>query len=328
MRRTTLKRLVSAFIAAGISGLVLWWLLQDGADQALINAIQNANIWYLAAAAALAVVIQVVRAWRFSILTNGNVSLPSSKMIGIATRLILLNFALPFKLGELGFPVMMKRTFNTPIAQSAGTLILCRMMDFGVVAAILLFTAAYLLAPKITGWSNEVLAVAGIVILILPILTIDWLPQLRRLTRRWPKTDHLAEQLSFGALMIRPAARRLFVFCLTCSIWVTHAFIAHLTASSIQAEIDFLPLAMASAASNIAFALPISGVAGLGPPQAAWASMLALNGIDWTPAIATALLCHGILLVTISTWGALSFLGLAIKPRKQPVIETEGRRAQ
>jgi len=308
-------------LAIGISSLVLWWLLQDGAGQALIKAVRNANPWYLAVAATLAVLIQVIRAWRFAILTNGNSSLPSSKMIGIATRLILLNFLLPFKLGELGFPLMMKRTFNTPFAQSAGTLILCRIMDFGVVAAILLFTAAYLLAPKITGWSNEVLAVTGLVVLILPVLVIDWLPQLRRLTTHWPRTDHLAEQLSFGALMIRPTTRRLLVFCLTCSIWLTHTFIAYLTASSIQAGIAFLPLAMASAASNIAFALPISGVAGLGPPQAAWASVLALNDIDWTPAITTALLCHGILLVTISIWGALSFLKLAMKPEKQSTIE-------
>jgi uncharacterized membrane protein YbhN (UPF0104 family) len=321
LKRPVLKRLISALLALGISGLVLWWLLQDGAGQALVQAVRNANLWYLALAAVLAVVIQVIRAWRFAILTNGRSSPPSSTMIGIATRLILLNFVLPFKLGELGFPLMMKRAYNTPLAQSAGILILCRSMDFGVVAAILLFSAAFLLAPKITGWSNEILAFAGLVIFILPVLVIDWLPWFRKLTTRWPRIDHLAEQLSFGALMIRPPARRLFVFALTCSIWLTHAVIAYVTASSIQAEIAFLPLAMASAASNIAFALPVSGVAGLGPPQAAWASMLALNDIDWTPAITTALLCHGLLLVTISTWGALSFLRLAIKPKKQAVIE-------
>ena len=258
MSGLALKRLLSALLAVGISGLVLWWLLQDGAGQALIRAVRNANPWYLAFAAVLAVIIQVIRAWRFSILTYGNSTPPSSKMIGIATRLILLNFVLPFKLGELGFPVMMKRTFNTPIAQSTGILILCRIMDFGVVAAILLFTSAYLLAPKITGWSNEGLAVAGLFILILPVLVVDWLTQLRQVTRRWPRTDHLAEQLSFGALMIRPLFRRTFVFLLTCSIWLTHALIAYVTASSIDAEIAFLPLAMASAASNIAFALPIS----------------------------------------------------------------------
>lgn len=321
MRRPVAKRLISAILALGISVLVLWWLLQDGAGQALIKAVQSANLWYLALAAVFAIVIQVIRAWRFAILASGNSSLPSRTMIGIATRLILLNFVLPFKLGELGFPLMMKRAFDTPLAQSAGILILSRLLDLGVVTAILLLTAAYLLAPHITGWSHEIVALAGLAVLIVPVLLIDWLPSLRRLTMRWPKADHLAEQLSFGALMVRPPARRLLVFLLTCSIWSTHALIAYLTASSLQAGIAFLPLAMASAASNLAFALPISGVAGLGPPQAAWASVLKLNDVDWTPAITTALLCHGLLLVTISIWGVLSYLQVAISSKKQAVVK-------
>ncbi len=308
--------MISALLALGITGLVLWWLLRDGAGQALLKAAGRADFRLLALAALLAIVIQVIRAWRFAILANGNMALPSRKMIGIATRLILLNFVLPFKLGELGFPVMMKRAFNTPFAQATGVLILCRLLDFGVVAAILMLTSAYLLAPNMTGWSQEIVALAGLLILILPMLMIDWLPHLRRLIRPWPKLDALAEQLSFGIRMASPPARRVPVFLLTCSIWLLHAVIAFVTASSIQAGIAFLPLAMASAASNLAFALPISGLAGLGPPQAAWATMLNLDGIDWTPAITTALLCHGLLLVTISTWGMLGFLRTAIRRRK------------
>ncbi len=315
------KRLISATLALVISSLVLWWLLQDGAGPALIKAVQGADLGLLAAAAVLAIVIQLIRAWRFAILISGQPSLPSWTMIGIATNLILLNFLLPFKLGELGFPLMMKRAFDTPFARAAGVLILCRLLDFGVVTAILLLTAAYLLTPHITGWSNEIVALAGCIALMLPMFLIDWLPSVRRLTTRWPKAAHLAEQLSFGALMVRPRTQRSLVFLLTCFIWCSHALIAYLTALSIKAGIAFLPLAMASAASNIAFALPISGIAGLGPPQAAWASMLKLGGVDWTPAITTALICHGVLLITISIWGVLSYLQTAIRPKKQAIIK-------
>lgn len=317
MRQLFAKRLLSAVLALGITILVLWWLLQNGAGQALVDALQHANPWYLAVAAMLALVIQVIRAWRFAILASGSSSLPSWTMIGIATRLILLNFVLPFKLGELGFPLMMKRTFDTPFGQSAGILILSRLLDLGVVAAILLLTAAYLLAPQITGWSADILALIGLASLILPIFLIDGLQHLRRPAIRWPRIEHLLEQLSFGALMVRPPLRRLLVFLMTCAIWSAHVVIAYLTASSIQAGISFLQLAMASAASNIAFALPISGVAGLGPPQAAWASMLNLAGVDWTPAITTALLCHGLLLVTISTAGVLGYMLTAIRPKNR-----------
>jgi hypothetical protein len=307
-----------------VSGLVLWWLLRDGAGLALIAAAGRANLWLLLLGAVLAVFIQWIRAWRFAILTDGSLAFPSRAMVGIATRLILLNFVLPFKLGELGFPLMMKRAFKTPFAQAAGILILSRLLDFGAVAAILLLSAACLLTPAIMGWSREIVAAAGLIILMVPVFMIDWLPSLRGLTRRWRSVDHLAAQLSFGASMMTPPLPRALVFLLTCSIWATHALIAFVTASSIQAEIDFLPLAMASAASNLAFALPISGIAGLGPPQAAWAASLNLAGVDWTRAITTALLCHGLLLVTISTWGALSYLGIALRSKKGSIVE-EGR---
>lgn len=324
MRRTVLKRLISAVLALSVSGLALWWLLQDGAGLVLINAVRSADLGYLILAAVLAILIQVIRAWRFAILASGEASLPSWTMIGIATRLILLNFVLPFKLGELGFPVMMKRAFNTPFAQGTGILILSRLLDFAVVSAILLLTGAYLLAPPIIGWSREIVAFAGLIIFILPFFLVDWLSSLRGLTVRWPKIDHLAEQLNFGVLMVRPISRRLLVIFLTCLIWSTHALIAFLTALSIQAGIAFLPLAMASAASNLAFALPISGIAGLGPPQAAWASVLTLSHVDWTSAITTALLCHGLLLITISAWAVLGYLQSALWPDRHPAPKNGG----
>lgn len=321
MHSIAAKRLISAVLALAITSFALWWLLHDGAGQALLAALWKADFRFLALAACLAILIQMIRAWRFAILANGKATLPSWIMIGIATRLILLNFMLPFKLGELGFPVMMKRSFGTPFAEGAGILILSRLLDFSVVTAILLLTGAYLLTPPIIGWSQELVACMGIVILILPILLIGWAADLRRLARPWPRIERLTEKMSVGALMARPAVLRSLVFGLTCLIWSIHALIAFLTAASIQAGIGFLPLAMASAASNLAFALPISGIAGLGPPQAAWASVLNLSDVDWTSAITTALLCHGLLLITISTWGVLGYLQAAIRPKNYSSLD-------
>ena len=53
---------------------------------------------------------------------------------------------------------------------------------------------------------------------------------------------------------------------------------------------------LANAAASLAFAIPVNGLAGLGPPQAAWATVLHLTGVAWEPAIVTALICHGVLL--------------------------------
>lgn len=316
------RRLISTVIAIAVSAVVLWWLLADGIGAHLIEALGAANLWLLALGALIAIAIQMVRAWRFAILATGSLALPSCTMVGIATKLVLFNFLLPFKLGELSFPLMMKRIYGTPLGEGAGNLILCRFLDLGVVAALILVTAAWLIDPAIHGWSPALISAFGAIAFAAPLLATEWLPALRRLTAGWPRIDRLAGQMSHGASMMRPLRPKLLVTGLTLSIWIAHATIAWLVARAIGTSFGFATMTMASAASNFAFALPISGVAGLGPPQAAWASMLRLAGHDWAPAITSALLCHGLLLSTLATFGAALAIGQAF--RGGTIIEEHG----
>ena len=78
--------------------------------------------------------------------------------------------------------------------------------------------------------------------------------------------------------------------------------------------LDFLEVMLASAAANLAFAMPVSGLAGLGPPQAAWAATLHLTGVAWSPAIVTALICHGVLLTGAIGLGVATVLVPALQP--------------
>ncbi len=307
------QRLTSIILALIVSVAVLWWLLADGAGNALLAALEDAHLWPLALGSLIAIAIQIIRAWRFSILWKGGFGLPSLTMIGIATKLVLFNFILPFKLGELSFPLMMKRAYGTPLGKGAGILIISRLLDLGAVMAIILLSAAWLLAPAIHGLNPILIGAFGLAALVIPLVIADQLPWLHRLVAKSPRFDHLAGQISHGAAMMQPIRQRLLVAALTSSIWLAHAVVAWLVAVAVGTGLGFLPMAMASASSNLAFALPISGVAGLGPPQAAWATMLNLAGHGWEPAITTALLCHGLLLLTLASFGAVFWIGQSFR---------------
>jgi hypothetical protein len=315
MSNSFVRRLASTALAIIISSVALWWLLAGGETTALWKAIQQAEIWPLAIGAVIAILIQMIRAWRFTILATGSLALPSWGMISISSQLVLMNFLLPFKLGELSFPLMMKRSYGTPFGEGAGILILCRLLDFGTVAGIILLGAALLLDPAAHGLNPGLIGAVALLAALSPLFLVEVLTLMKRLFAGRPRVRDLIEQISLGAQRMHPPEQRLLAAVLTVSIWLAHASIAYLTAIAVSAGLGFPPMAMASAASNLAFALPISGVAGLGPPQAAWATVLHLQGVDWTPAITTALICHGVLLTTLSAWGVAMWIGTAaLKP--------------
>jgi hypothetical protein len=63
---------------------------------------------------------------------------------------------------------------------------------------------------------------------------------------------------------------------------------------------------LGAAAGNIAFALPINGIAGIGPAQAAWVAATTWAGVPWDDAIASALALHAVVLVNAVALGGLA----------------------
>lgn len=310
-----MRRLTSTVLALLISTLVLWWLLSGEAAAALGDALARAWGWQMALAFALVPVIHGLRAWRFALLATGRPRLPSPAMFGIAVRLVFFNFVLPFKLGELSFPLMMRRAFGTEYARSAGILLVARLLDLCTVGGILLACAAILLDPVATGWSTAVLGGAALGAAALPMLVLATVTPLRRLLERLPRLLLLFDQLTFGAAMIRPRHARALALLLTAGVWAGHVLVAVLVATAVADGIGFLVAAMAGAASNLAFALPIPTVAGLGPPQAAWAAAMSATGVAWETAVSTALICHGVLTVGALLLGAGALVIRAWRPR-------------
>jgi hypothetical protein len=311
---TVRHRLGSTLAAALIAALVLYWLLKDGTGEAVLNALRGATLWPLLLAGCLVAVIQGLRAWRFRILADGGLAPPEPAMFGIATKLVLLNYLLPFKLGELSFPVMMKRRYGTPLLRGAGILILSRFLDFGAVGAILLLTGAMILDPSVLAWSRPALIALGLALLALPFLGLDLLPWLQRLVAPWPRLARLVEQLTAGASLMRPLPQRSLAALLTLGVWAAHSLIAWLAGLAIHAAVGPVQLAMAGAAGNLAFALPVPAIAGLGAPQAAWVGALRLADIPWYPAIASAIVCHGLLLIAVLVLGLVTLLVPLARP--------------
>ncbi len=318
MRRAVLSTLAALIVSA----LVLWWLLSAPVLAAFAEALRRAHLWQLAAAWLLVPVIQGLRAGRFSLLASGRLTWAFWTMYAITARLLLFNYLLPFKLGELSFPVMMKRALGTDYLRSAGVLILARLMDLCVVCAIFALGAAFLLDPGTRPWNLPALLLALVGALALPVFGIELLAPLARLSARLLRLTPWFDRVLWHEVLVQPRPRRARALALTLAIWLTHATLAYTAATAVADDLGFFQVMLANAAANLAFAIPVSGLAGIGPPQAAWGTVLHLAGVAWEPAIVTALICQGVLLSGALVVGMATFVLPSWRPLRERSLKS------
>jgi hypothetical protein len=293
------SRALSTLLALVLSGSVLAWLLAEVDLAVVAAALHDASLPRLALIPPLVGLIQVLRAWRFELMAFPGSRGPSARMVRISVHLIALNFALPFKLGELSFPLLMKHAFAVRYARSTGILLLARLFDLGAVLAILLAMGALLLPPGTPSWASALLLLGAVAAALSPPVLATLAPGLRgwAVSLHRPILDHLLA----GAASLETMPRRLQALALTLATWGAHGGVGWLATSAIAPEVALPAAILAAAAANVAFALPVPTIAGLGPPQAAWVGAMTFAGVAFETAVLAALLSHVMLLGTIAS---------------------------
>jgi len=97
------------------------------------------------------------------------------------------------------------------------------------------------------------------------------------------------------------------------AIWFVFGGMATLTARAVGDAISPAVALLGTSAGNLAFALPINGIGGLGPAQAAFVAAVTRAGVSWNEAVVAALALY---LVTLA--GAVLFGGTMTGFRRRP----------
>ncbi|MEQ8967140.1 MAG: lysylphosphatidylglycerol synthase domain-containing protein [Azospirillaceae bacterium] len=302
MRRTVASLTVSVAITAG----ALAWLVHRGVFEAAGPALASADRVRLAGAFALVAVILGLRAWRFGLLLDGRPRLPGVKLIRVTAQLSALNFLLPFRLGELSFPVLARRSLGADLVDGAGVLLTARVLDLCVIAAILAVTGALLLPATGVPAQGALLWLGGGLALAAPFALVALGRRLAPVLGRLPRLGGLVLRLARGIGRLDGIGDRLLAVVLSWAIWLAFALLAWLAASAVVPATEPIWAMMAAAAGNLAFALPLNGVAGLGPAQAAWVAVMAIAGMPLATAALGALAVHAVALTGALALGALA----------------------
>ena len=304
----SVRWLLTTLVAIAVSALCLWLLLTPPALTALGRLATGGSLTSVLGALALVALVQWLRAWRFAVMMTGRLALPGVTLTRISFQLTLWNVLLPLRLGELSFPLLMRRHLGYDLLHAGGVLLIARLFDLATVGAILLAAAAVLDAwPGLVGRALLVLGAAGLGLAPLG-LTIAGLA-LRPYLRKLPRIGNAAERLTAGLEAIAGYRAGVAAAGLGLALWLVFGAGAILVASAVVATVSPGAAMLGAAAANVAFALPINGIAGIGPSQAAWVAATTWVGVPWDDAVVSALALHAVVLMNAIVLGGLAMAG-------------------
>lgn len=296
------RRVLSAALAVTVTAAVLYFFLTPEILAALATAFSSADPVAMALALVLVLGVQYLRAWRFSALTFGGAELPSPALVRIALQLNFLNFALPFRLGEFSYPALMRAAFAEPVLRSLGVLLVARLLDLAAVGAILLSLLAML------GVGGRFSSAAGLCALALVALPFAALLVKDAITRRLMRLGEDRPVIAGAAAHLASISRRAACAALVLSLvlWLVFGFAAALIAEAAVGGLSPLVAMLGAAGGNLAFALPVNGVLGLGPSQAAFVGLAVPAGASFEAAVTAALVLHAVVLTSAFVFGGLA----------------------
>ncbi|MEQ1888614.1 MAG: lysylphosphatidylglycerol synthase domain-containing protein, partial [Alphaproteobacteria bacterium] len=206
---------------------------------------------------------------------------------------------LPAKMGEAVLPLALVRQANYSLPEAVGVLLLLRLYDF----LMIMFIGGIALAALASDfgwavWRPLLLMGAGATaaaMALFPLLATYVSAQIPKFINPEGNIVRLLNQLSSASRAL--SARRLAgLILVTALVWISLFLVFYLAGLFVDATPGITASALAGVAGSLAFALPVNGLANLGPFEAAWASVMAPLGILPASAIAAAVLSHFVLI--------------------------------
>lgn len=219
---------------------------------------------------------------------------------GACLRLVLIHNAMvnvvPFRGGEIAFPILLGRSFGIPLARAVASLFWLRLQDAFVVMA--LATCVWPGVPI----ALRLLALVAIVTLALV------LPRWARAPHRWHEGSALAAKLGKVRDAFADSTRHArFGWLWTFANWSVKLVVqAWLIAQLLSAGMD--AGAAGALGAELAAILPIQGVAGFGTYEAGAAAAMLPAGIEFGRGLQAALALHLFVIGSAVLAGALAWL--------------------
>jgi len=274
-----LKTACAVFIGAA---LTLFLLYREGDPRetanAILAAVAGANHEYLAIALAFFLASQVLRAWRWKLLTWEH-------PISIRTALPLnavhvgLGHLLPLRLADPALVGLFRRYAKLTLGRGAATVVLAKLLDLAAMGTLV----SCAVAAGLSGSATLVALMVGLGALVSVFLLPRLFALLRKPVLRLTKARFATGYSDLENAVNVGAGRRggfALSFLLSLLAWSVKLFMFVFLLRSVG--VDFQPVwkvLVAGAITDMTLAMPVHGLMGLGTLEAGWTAGFAVVGV-------------------------------------------------
>jgi glycosyltransferase 2 family protein len=304
-----------------ISAAFLWWALNKLKWSDFVQAIQNANYWWILPGVAVYFVAVWARAWRWHYLLKPIKKIKTGTMFPITCIGYMGNNIYPARAGEVLRAVVLKRREGVPVSASLATIIVEKFFDAVVMLGFVFVNLPELakLKGSSSGFVGNIQEVAIIgtalafIILVIfllaamfPLVTAkfgQWFIDRLVPVRFRVKTAGIMNKFLEGLASLRSPANVLMVFLTSVVIWLLETgkywFVMH----SFNFSVSFFALMLMNGIVNLIGILP-AAPGYIGTFDASGIAVLVAYGIDKGIAAGYTIVLHVALWLPITLVGA------------------------
>ena len=304
--------LARAALGVAISLVALFLVVRSVDLGAVWQALQEADVRWVALIVVFLSIDLVLRALRWKVLLSPVASVPILTTLGSLLVGYLANNVLPARLGELVRSHDLGERTGISRSTVLGTIVVERVVDTVVVVAI---AAVAILVLSVRGIvASAVLvgfAVTALLVVAIAVgLAAHRLPgadRARDFVARWPRVEHVMRRLRDGLRVASDARTMGLAVALSLASWSCSVLAFASAAQAIGIQPTVGQAALFAAGTNLATAIP-AAPGYVGTFELAVVTIGGSIGIAAEPALAFGVLLHAVLLLLTSAGGAIAFV--------------------
>jgi hypothetical protein len=302
--------LLGLLVSAGL----LWFAFRDLGLQEIVEALEEANYWWLIPGVAVYFISVWFRSWRWGFLLRASKRVPATRLYPVVAIGYMGNDVLPFRLGEVLRAYVLWRREGINIGTSLTTAVLERLFD-GL--TMVLFVLSGLLFVQMSPFFSRLVIIASVAFVgaLVVFLVLAARPQLLRqvadtlIETLVPQRFRnallgLVDGVIAGLESLRSGRDVLVVFGMTLWIWILETAIYRLVSFSFGLDLPYFGILLMAGVVNLLTALPsLPGY--IGTFEAGGVEVLGIIGVAPGPAASYVLVLHAVLLIPIALVGAV-----------------------